>query len=241
MINREYLQDLPVDFGPSRTILVQTITDWMVRPKQNRLVVTLNARMVMLALANPALGQVIRQADLVVIDGYGVEQALKKRGCRDPVRVAGIDLVKDLLTWSATRALTVFFYGGSVKTVERLNHAVRQQWPGIKIGGVYDGYGAQVSRERVEQELLRCQPQLLLVGLGAPSQELFLAQILPRLGGAVGIGVGGALEVLSGRRAEAPRWCRDHGWEWLFRMTQQPRKGAGMFDLIKFWRQFLHE
>jgi N-acetylglucosaminyldiphosphoundecaprenol N-acetyl-beta-D-mannosaminyltransferase len=240
MLNRGYLQDLPVDYGPSRTILVQTITDWLTRPAQNRLVVTLNARMVMLALANPAFGQVIRQADLVVIDGYGVEQALKMRGYPAPIRVAGIDLVKELLTWSTDRDLTVFCYGGSVKTAERLNRAVRQRWPGIKLSGVYDGYGARMSRAQVEQELLRCQPQLLLAGLGSPTQELFLAQMLPRLTGAVGIGVGGSLEVLSGRRGEAPRWYRDHGWEWLFRMAQQPGKMVGMFDLIKFWRQFLH-
>lgn len=241
MIDRGYLQGLPVDFGPSRTHLVQTITGWLTPPGQNRMVVTLNARMVMLALANPAFGQVIRQADLVAIDGYGVEQALKKRGYPAPIRVAGIDLVKELLTWCAARALTVFCYGGSVQTAERLKLAVRQRWPEIKLGGVYDGYGAQMSRERVEQELLRCRPQLLLAGLGSPNQELFLAQMLPRLSGAVGIGVGGSLEVLSGGRGEAPRWCREHGWEWLFRMAQQPRKMAGMFDLIKFWRQFLHE
>jgi N-acetylglucosaminyldiphosphoundecaprenol N-acetyl-beta-D-mannosaminyltransferase len=241
LISRGYLHDLPVDFGPSRTILLQTITDWLARPEQSRLVVTLNARMVMLTLTDSALGQVIRQADLVAIDGYGVERALKKRGYPDPVRVAGIDLAKELLTCSATRALTVFFYGGSVKTAESLNRVVRQRWPGVRIGGIYDGYGAQVSRGRVEQELFRCQPQLLIVGLGSPAQELFLAQILPHLAGTVGIGVGGALEVLSGRRAEAPRWCRDCGWEWLFRMMQQPRKVTEIFALIKFWRQFIHE
>jgi N-acetylglucosaminyldiphosphoundecaprenol N-acetyl-beta-D-mannosaminyltransferase len=239
MAVRAYLGGLPVDFASSRSRLVRTVTGWLDQPGQNRLVVTLNARMVMLALANPVFGQVVRQADLVVIDGYGVARALQKGGYPDPVRLAGVDLVKELLTWSANQALTVFCYGGSVKTVAGLFEMARERWPNLRLGGVYDGYGALGSRRQVEAELLRCQPQLLLAGLGAPHQELFLAQMLPRLSGTVGIGVGGALEVLAGRRREAPRWCRDHGWEWLFRMAQQPRKLVEIWDLFRFWRRFL--
>jgi N-acetylglucosaminyldiphosphoundecaprenol N-acetyl-beta-D-mannosaminyltransferase len=239
MLQRRYLGDLPVDCFFSRPVLVRRITDWLVCPGQSRMVVTLNARMVMLALALPALQAVIRQADLVAVDGYGVEVALRKNGHPAPVRVAGIDLVKDLLVFCATRGMTVFCYGGGLKTVDCLPEVIRRRWPGLKLGRICDGYEARLSRSQVEQELSECQPQLLLVGLGSPQQELFLAQMLPRLAGTVGIGVGGALEVLAGRRREAPFWYREHGWEWLFRMVQQPRKIAGMVDLIRFWRRFL--
>jgi N-acetylglucosaminyldiphosphoundecaprenol N-acetyl-beta-D-mannosaminyltransferase len=239
MWQRNYLGDLPVDCPSSRPVLVRSITDWMDCPAQSRMVVTLNARMVMLASGFPALRAVIRQADLVAVDGYGVEQALKKNGHPAPVRVAGIDLVKDLFAFCATRGMTVFCYGGSVKTVDCLKEVIRRRWPGLKFGKICDGYEVRTSRRQVEQELLKCQPQLLLVGLGSPQQELFLAQMLPRLTGTVGIGVGGALEVLANRRSEAPLWCRKHGWEWLFRMMQQPRKIVDMVDLIRFWRRFL--
>jgi N-acetylglucosaminyldiphosphoundecaprenol N-acetyl-beta-D-mannosaminyltransferase len=230
-----------VDLFPGRAELLATITSWFARPERSRQVVTINARMLMAALVNPALGQAVRRADLVVADGYGVEQALRRRGYTAFTRMAGIDLVKGLLSWGSSRALTVYCYGGKVTMRGRLTESIKRRWPGIVIGGIYDGYGVRSTPEGIKRELLQTgQPRLVLVGLGTPAQELFLAQLLPQLaGGVVGIGVGGALEVLAGSRMEAPRWFRDNGWEWGFRMAQQPRKLSGVVDLVRFWRCFL--
>jgi N-acetylglucosaminyldiphosphoundecaprenol N-acetyl-beta-D-mannosaminyltransferase len=239
--NRVYLRDIPVDLFPGQAELLKIITNWFVRSEHCHQVVTINARMLMTALTNPALRQVMRRVDLVVVDGYGVEQALRRRGYTAFTRMAGIDLVKELLSWGSSRALPVYCYGGSVMTRERLTESMKRYWPGIEIGGIYDGYEARSTPEEIKRELLQSsRPRLVLVGLGTPAQELFLAQLLPQLsGGVVGIGVGGALEVLAGNRMEAPRWVRDNGWEWGFRMAQQPRKLRGIVDLVRFWRCFL--
>ena len=109
MIGRTRLAGIPVDLFNQKEELFLEITRWLLRPEKSRQIVTLNARMLMTALHHPGLADAINQADLVVIDGFGIELALKKQGWVQPVRVAGIDLVKELLAWGSFRRLPVFF------------------------------------------------------------------------------------------------------------------------------------
>lgn len=239
MIGRIRLAGIPVDLFHQKEELLLEITRWLRRPEKSRQIVTLNARMLMTALNHPGLADAINKADLVVIDGFGIELALKKQGWTQLIRVAGIDLVKELLAWGSFRHLPVFFYGGSREVVAGLRSKIPQLWPGLAVRGIWDGYGIELDREQVQQEIFRCQPRLLLAGLGTPAQELFLGELLPHLPATVGIGVGGALEVLAGVKTEAPLWLRRCGGEWCFRMLQEPRKLLGLPDLIRFWLRFL--
>ncbi|HYH02929.1 MAG TPA: WecB/TagA/CpsF family glycosyltransferase [Bacillota bacterium] len=239
MIRRISLAGVHVDLYAHKDELSRQVTGWLLRPEKSRQIVTLNARMLMTALNHPRLAETINKADLVTIDGFGIELAIKKRGYAQIVRIAGIDLVKELLAWGSFRQLPVFFYGGSREVVRHLRSNVPQRWPGLEVRGIWDGYGIELEREQVQQEIIRCQPRLLLVGLGTPFQELFLGELLPRLPRTVGIGVGGALEVLTGVKVEVPLWLRHCGGEWFFRMLQEPRKLNGLPDLIRFWLRFL--
>jgi N-acetylglucosaminyldiphosphoundecaprenol N-acetyl-beta-D-mannosaminyltransferase len=239
MTGRQYLEGIPIDLFPDRMTILQQLDGWLQHPECSRQVVTLNASIMVKSFRCPVLRQVIRKADLVTIDGYGIECALRKRGVLEFSRMAGVELVRELLSLGERLRLSVFFYGGNPEIVKILERKLRGIWPGITIAGIFDGYQTGSEVRRIRERIIQCQPGLLLVGLGSPRQEIFLAQLLPSLSGTVGIGVGGAFEVIAGLKKEAPQLIRDYGWEWLYRMFQEPRKFTGLLDLARFWNRYL--
>ena len=131
------------------------------------------------------------------------------------------------------------FWGGQSRLVKTLKQKAPLLWPGLKICGIRDGFDLELSWRLVINEIQELQPDLLLVGLGLPQQELLLAEALQSAKGTVGIGVGGALEIIAGIKNEAPRCLRRNGWEWCYRLMQEPRRLNRIPDLIRFWKLFM--
>ncbi|MGE5582694.1 MAG: WecB/TagA/CpsF family glycosyltransferase [Bacillota bacterium] len=238
MRNTVFLKEIPVDLLNNQDIY-QLISDWLWTPDNSRQIVTLNAAMLMAAERNPRLKRVIQQADLVTIDGYGIELALKKKGQSNIERLCGVQLARQLLKIAIQTGSSVYFFGGSPRVAKLLQEMASCKWPGLTVSGVRDGFSYQERRSRVIAEIIEKQPNLLFAGLGSPEQELFLSEVLPYLKGTVGVGVGGAFEVITGVKREAPGFIRRRGYEWCYRMLQDPRKLKLLPDLIRFWRIFL--
>jgi N-acetylglucosaminyldiphosphoundecaprenol N-acetyl-beta-D-mannosaminyltransferase len=235
---RILIQDIPVDLL-ARPVLLESIIEWLKFPGQPRQIVTLNSLMLVNAGRNQELKRILCAADLVTIDGFGIELLLRRRGHREVIRWAGIDLVRDLLGWCSGSGFPVFFYGGPPAMNGPLRQAMANLFPRLRIAGIRDGFNNMAPQPAVVEEVERIGPCLLLAGLGSPAQEIFLARHLPRMPGTVGIGVGGALEVLSGMKKEVPRFFRNCGWEWLYRMVREPERLRNLPDLLWFWYQFI--
>ena len=233
MSQRALIYGLPVDLL-SQAQLPDLCHDWLGRPGASGQIVTLNVNMLMLALKDERLFQTIRDAALVTADGYGIARALRRRDYQTD-RVTGLALARQFLASAAREDQSVFCYGGSPGACRKLLEQLPQSFPGLKILAARDGFGIAGSSRMIRDELRAAPPRLLLAGLGTPAQELFLGEILPSLPGTIGIGVGGVLEVLAGMQNPAPRWLQDHGWEWLFRMIQEPRRFNRLPDLMRFW------
>lgn len=231
MINRFYLEEIPVDLG-SRVEVRDLVCRWLTAGRKPRQVVTLNAAIFMNAVANQRFKQLIQKADLVTVDGYGILLALKKHGLQTE-RFPGVELAEQLLDYCIQKRLPVYIYGGTVKTIREL----KAKFAGCDFIMMKDGFGE--NSHLIAAEVIKFQPKLLFVGLGSPRQEYFLAEILPRLKNTVGIGVGGSLEIIAGRKKRGPAFLINHGWEWLYRMLREPRKLKLLPVLIKFWRGFL--
>lgn len=231
MIKRCYLKEIPVDSGP-RTELRRTVGDWVISGQKPRQIVTLNATIVMTALRNLRLRQVIQRADLVITDGAGIKSALKRRGIWTE-RYPGVELAEELIGFCIEERLPVYCYGGTKEAVLSLweKHA--------GLGRLYFRDGFSEDENLVREEIIKFQPKLLLAGLGSPRQEFFLAGLLPELRETVGIGVGGALEVISGQKSRGPAVFINHGGEWCYRMLRDPKKIKLLPELFKFWYHFL--
>lgn len=230
---RVYLEGIPVDLSPKPELL-RLVAGWLAAPTCSRQIVTLNALILMRAWQDGQLRRIVQDADLVTVDGVGVELALRKKGYEGIQRLTGIELTLEALSRCRGASCSVYCYGGPPRVAPLLREIIRKRWPEINLCAVRDGYSQQMQPARVMGEIVAKQPGLLLVALGSPKQELFLAEVLPRLKGTVGIGVGGAFEVLAGVKREAPRLVRDFGVEWLYRMLQDPMRVKKIPDLVKF-------
>ena len=231
MINRYYFNEIPVDSG-LRTEVRRTVNDWLFTGEKPRQVVTLNATMLTSALKQSRLKRVIQRADLVTVDGYGIMMALQRRGIRTE-RFPGVELAGQLLDFCIQEKLLVYCLGGTKGTVLRL----RQIYGGH--GSVFFRDGFSEDDDLVREEIMKLDPKLILAGLGSPRQECFLAELLPKMTAAVGVGIGGALEIISGQKPRAPKFLINHGGEWCYRMLQDPRKLKLLPDLVEFWYRFL--
>ena len=194
-------------------------------------VVTLNAEMTMAARADPALGEVIEAAQLVIADGAGVVWALGRQGLRVP-RSPGIELARRLLEHGARQGWRVALVGASPSTMERLRQRLAAEIPGLQLAMACHGYQSAESWPGIEQQLLNLRPDLVLVALGVPRQETWIHGLRPRSG--LWMGVGGSFDVWAGMKKRAPGWMGALQIEWLYRLVQEPQRWRRMLALPEF-------
>jgi N-acetylglucosaminyldiphosphoundecaprenol N-acetyl-beta-D-mannosaminyltransferase len=224
--------------------LLEDYSGWLIQQLNQQKgvhVVTLNAEMSMMAEQNAALATVIRQADLVIPDGAGVVFYLWLRGKRVR-RYPGIELAESLLRRSLPGStdpspghpFSVFFYGGAPGVCQTAAKIWQQRVPGLAIAGTQHGYLSADEQHQFRQTLKDLQPEIILVGLGVPRQEMWIAEHRHLCPEAVWIGVGGSFDIWSGTKARAPKWLRDNYLEWVYRLYQEPWRWRRMMALPKF-------
>ena len=190
-------------------------------------VVIANAHTLNFACTHPVYRRVLERASLVLRDGVGVEVAAALHGRRLPHNFVGTDFVPALLERLAQPEVRVFLYGAQPGVAEAAAEALRARCPSIRVTGLQHGYengAAPVERIRA------ARPDVLLVALGNPLQEHWIAEHLEQLGVRVAIGVGALFDYLAGRVPRAPGWVRRLRGEWLFRLAVEPRR---------LWRRYL--
>lgn len=198
-------------------------------------IVTLNAEMSIQADQNPALKQVIRQANLVLPDGAGIVLYFLLKGKRLK-RCPGIELAAALLE-HANPEDTAFFYGGSPNVAEAAARSWQKQAPRLAIAGTQHGYLTPEEQLAFQQRLKELQPSLIFVGLGVPRQELWISAHRHLCPHAIWIGVGGSFDIWAGAKSRAPAWLRNNHLEWLYRLYQEPWRWRRMMALPKFaWK-----
>ncbi|MBE9189534.1 WecB/TagA/CpsF family glycosyltransferase [Gloeocapsopsis crepidinum LEGE 06123] len=198
-------------------------------------VITLNAEMTMQAEQHTALAQAIQQAELVIPDGAGIVLYMLLRGKRIQ-RCPGIELAELLLDsiGQTPTSYPVFFYGGSPGVAAQAAKNWQQRSPHLHIAGTEHGYLSATEVEKLKQMLQTLQPSLILVGLGVPRQELWIAQNRHLCPQATWIGVGGSFDIWAGVKSRAPAWLGNNHLEWLYRLYQEPWRWRRMSALPKF-------
>ena len=185
------------------------------------MVATVNPEFVMRARADAEFASVLESADLCLPDGVGVVWAARRQGARVE-RVAGADLVPEVARLCARRGWPLFLLGAGPGVAEQAACRLVDANPGLEIAGTEAGSRDPEHDDAAVQLIRSTAPKVLLVAYGAPFQELWIRRNRARLGVPVSIGVGGALDFVSGRVPRAPAWMRRTGLEWLFRLARQP-------------------
>jgi len=194
------------------------------RPRSARMVFTPNPEIVARAARDPEFRAVLRRADLAVPDGVGLVWAVRRRGAPLAERVAGFDLLVSVLERGSREGLRVYLLGSKPGVAEEATQRALSRWPGLEVVGAHHGYFPPDDDAKVAREVVATGAELVAVGMGSPRQELWVARQAGALGGAVAMGVGGSLDVLSGRVRRVPEWLARHGLEWLGRFLSQPAR-----------------
>lgn len=203
------------------------------------------------AARQPRIRQILNDADLCLADGIGILWAahylsltggplralaqlalslaamtLNPRAIRRPLKenMAGVDLTWEMLARLGEAGSRVFLLGGTEEEVQGARERIAARIPNLTIVGAQDGY-FDVSgneNEAVLRAIDEARPEVLLVAMGFPRQEEWIAANLPRLRVKVAVAEGGSFSFISGATPRAPRWLRRLGLEWLFRLARQP-------------------
>lgn len=210
------------------------IIENFIAEQRTRFVATANAEMVMMAQSDPVLAGILNRADLVIPDGAGVVWAARYHQYAMPERVAGYDLVQQLLAKSARSGYRVYFLGGAPGVAEQARTWAEVRYPGVNVVGVRDGYFTAQDEPEIINTINLCKPDILLAGLGVPKQEKWLTKHLNELNVPVAIGVGGTFDVMAGVVIRAPLWMQKANLEWLYRLLSQPQRALRMLALPRF-------
>ncbi|MBI3948805.1 MAG: WecB/TagA/CpsF family glycosyltransferase [Armatimonadetes bacterium] len=187
-------------------------------------VITADSSMLVMARRDEELRRTINDAALVTPDSFGVTWAARRLGRPLPERVTGVDLAERLCRRCASAGRRVFFLGAAPGVAEEAAARMAGRYPGLHVVGTRHGFFRAEEEEGIVAEIAASGAELLLVALGIPRQEKWIARHLSRLGVSAAIGVGGTLDVFSGRVARAPAWAQRGNVEWLYRLARNPRK-----------------
>lgn len=190
-------------------------------------IVTLNPEIMLIAKNSSKYRDLLNECDTKTIDGIGLLKALKRMNKEFRGRiVTGTDLVYSICDISQDQKLRIFFLGGDKGVATRARYQARLQYPACHIVGAIDGIS--IDPYKTDTQLISSinssKPDIIFVALGAPKQEIWIHNNIKDLNAKVMIGVGGALDYLSGDIKRAPKIIRRLGLEWLFRLLTNPSR-----------------
>lgn len=191
-----------------------------------------NVHTTAMAYRDRSYRRIQNESALTIPDGNPLAEACWRCGYTDATRVAGPDLMTELFKLSAEKGYRHFFYGGSQETLDTLKEKLLERYPGIHIAGMYSPPFRPLTEVEEAEDVERINaaaPDYIWVGLGAPKQERWMYRNRGRVTGLM-IGVGAGFEFHAGIRKRAPEWMQKKSLEWMFRLTQDPRR---------LWKRYL--
>lgn len=209
---------------------VVRLAETAVESRQRLLIGVVNAAKIVHLRSDPLLRQSLLECDVLLADGQSVVWASRLLGQPLPERVAGIDLFEQLLARADRDRRSVYLLGAKPEVLAALRESIGTRWPGVRIAGSHDGYFDDGASHDIAGAITASGADMLFLGMPSPKKEIFLAEHGPVLGVPVLHGVGGSFDVLAGLTKRAPQRWQRWGFEWLYRVLQEPGR---------LWRRYL--
>lgn len=226
------IMDIPFQNCTQQTFIEEKVIPKFTN-KERCFIVTANPEIVMETRKNPVYKNILLTADYVVPDGIGILLAAKWRKQPLQERIAGYDLLIDLLQLANDRGARCFFLGGKSAVNDQVVKQVKEKYPNIVIAGSHHGY-FDLQDESVAQAVKESEADFVFVALGFPKQEEWIARNMKECSKGIFIGVGGSFDVIAGNVKRAPNiWIKLH-LEWLYRVMMQPSRLRRLLPIIRF-------
>jgi len=201
--------------------LLAIVTAWACE-EERRHVSYVNAHCLNLAARDPSYRAILNQSDLVYSDGKSVVWASHLLGGPQVHKITGRDWIHDLCRCAEQDGLSMYILAGRPGVAEKACRNLLECWPGLKITGCSDGYFITKSEAVVLDELAAQPPHFLLVGMGSPLQEKWIARWRAQIASPVCWSVGALFDYVAGEEAPVPAWMDRVGLEWLWRLMIDP-------------------
>lgn len=175
----------------------------------------------------------VNSADLVTPDGMPVVWIGRGLGHKNIRRVYGPELMQEICRISSEKGYKNYFYGSSPDVLNKLKEKLYEKYPSLNISGIFSPPFRSLSKDeddKIVEGINKSKPDIVWVGLGSPKQDLWMYEHRQRVSAPVMVGVGAAFDFLAGTKPQAPRWIRNNGFEWLFRLMTEPKR---------LWRRYL--
>lgn len=176
------------------------------------------------------LRDIVNGCDLINADGAGVVMGARMLGIPIPERVAGIDLMQNLIGLSNQKGYRVFFLGADEEVVRDVVTHYRALYPALNICGYRNGYFNPDEETKIARKIQQAKPDILFVAMSSPKKEKFINTYKDTMKVPFMMGVGGSFDVVAGKVKRAPLWMQNAGLEWFYRLAQEPRR---------MWKRYL--
>jgi N-acetylglucosaminyldiphosphoundecaprenol N-acetyl-beta-D-mannosaminyltransferase len=222
--------DTPIDAVDS-DIAVQKIIQWA-HHRESRAVYFCNVHSLVTARIDSTFAQVLCNADLALPDGAPVAWVQRLRGAHSQKRISGPDLMWDYFRSVVGSEQSIYLYGAREDTLDALKANLCLAFPKLKIAGSYSPPFRSLTESEeaaIVSEINSSGAGTVWVSLGCPKQEKWIHAHRDKIN-AVMLGVGAAFDFHAGTCRRAPTWMRENGFEWLYRLIQEPSR---------LWRRYL--
>lgn len=185
-----------------------------------------NVHTTVLSYENSDYRKIQNNSLMSIPDGGPLATLGKKRGFTDMDRVPGPTLMEAIFKTSSYKEYRHYFYGSTEATLNKLSNELTEKYPGINIVGSYSPPFrtlTEAENKKIQENINSLKPDIVWVGLGAPKQEKWMAKNQGKIQGLM-IGVGAGFDYFAGNIKRAPRWMQNMNLEWLYRLSQEPRR-----------------
>lgn len=197
-------------------------------------VVTANPETFMISEKNEDVRKMLLDKETVMVpDGIGVLKAGKKIGYNIEERIIGIDIANELLKFGNEQKKSIYLFGSKQEVIDSMKKVIKEQYPNLKLVGTSNGY--VTDKDKVFDEIVKLEPDIVLVALGIPLQEMLIYKHLNRFKKGIFVGIGGSFDVMSGMKKRAPKIFIKLNLEWLYRIMKEPKRFKRFYNSnVKF-------
>jgi N-acetylglucosaminyldiphosphoundecaprenol N-acetyl-beta-D-mannosaminyltransferase len=222
----------------TKEAVLEKIKKAILSAKETLHIISINPENAVIFQTNKLFQEVVNTSQIHIIDGVGVKYACQFLGIKIGDKIAGVDLMLDMIKLADSMRLRVLFIGGRQKIALQLAECYSKKYPKAKFFG-FEAIQNIKNPSKFEGKTLfsivrDVKPHMIFAAFGSPEQELFFYRYRNEFQGSVCMGVGGAFDYLSGNIKRAPIFLQQLGLEWFYRLVTQPWRWRRQLRLLKF-------
>lgn len=192
--------------------------------------VVINANKVNLMNEDPELKRIVNECPLINADGISILWAAKVLGLPIKERVTGIDLFLNLVKVASEKGYKIYLFGAKEEVVRKVKKVFEEEYPTLQIVGYRNGYFTEEDEPEIVKNMAESGADMMFVAFSSPKKEYWINKYIDQLNIPFVMGVGGSFDVVAGVTERAPKWVQIRGFEWLYRLVQEPRR---------MWRRYV--